>query len=285
MNRKKIFYILFFGMYCSNLFSQLKLNLNYGYNYDYHKVIQNSKYIEKVNFNTYDFKKISLEYAFKKSILEATIFSTHIGLNPRIIDPVTGFKLANNPFLASQKLYQLNYQFNLVDIKAIKLPARGVDTTVQFQKRYLLNFKLLPVIGIAWVKVPEIRQGLSYDTSLAIYKSDLNLAKNWEENIYNGGDFRACKNGFSVCVGVKIKSYRKGKEFISFNINYTQGFTTLMQSKYNINLKQKDSSVLKQSANFYSKGSFLAIYASYPLTILNKKGFRRKDRLDTWYKN
>ena len=86
---------------------------------------------------------------------------------------------------------------------------------------------------------------------------------------------------WSLNFGVKFQftnKYDKDRLFVKFM--YSQGLMTILQSPFSRNLAIAGGGVPPRIGEgvFRSRGTYWTIYASYPITIVNKKGERYRDR-------
>lgn len=96
----------------------------------------------------------------------------------------------------------------------------------------------------------------------------------WEVSKFVGKSFY----GFSINLGTSIHFYSKTKELFSIRANANLGFIDMLKTEYEFKEIQEDGSIFQVKGTFASRGSNLAFDLSIPITILNKKGERFRDR-------
>lgn len=84
--------------------------------------------------------------------------------------------------------------------------------------------------------------------------------------------------GASIQLGYALQFTKGDKDRLAIRFMYNQGLTKLLYSPFTTRAFKNDELVSKSTSAFASYGSHWSIALSYPITILNKKGERHRDR-------
>jgi len=90
------------------------------------------------------------------------------------------------------------------------------------------------------------------------------------------------RNMFStnINLGLKFQFHNKlGKNALFFKVTYSQGLVPILESKFQRTfLNILDDTEVTGKSTYRSYGTYWSFFVSYPITILNKKGERYRDR-------
>ena len=104
--------------------------------------------------------------------------------------------------------------------------------------------------------------GYSSGDSIISFKSGA-----WNVGKFEGKSFY----GASLLLGVKFQFFGEKRDKLGLTIAYNQGVNNLIKTDFSIDLKDQNGVMKNHKGVYASKGSFLTIYASYPITIVKKK--------------
>jgi hypothetical protein len=167
-------------------------------------------------------------------------------------------------------------------IKAPKMKYNGnafvLEEMQQKTNKYLVNFKIIPYVGIRASKISDTgfqEKNFSFNiNSNSPYFQSVGYEYYIPYTIFDKPIIRK-KNNLYLTFGTTLQFFSYKRDRLAIHFEYNKGLSTILDT-YLVYKKIEDTEwSLKR---LYSRGSNIAITASYPITILNKKGERRKDR-------
>jgi hypothetical protein len=298
----------------STLVAQLKIYPTFGFSSVKNRMVGDSYYIKAKNdvFSGAYFgfsleKKLSgkLQFGFDYNLAS-------IGLSYTTTDYVEGYAYIGNEIIhnmkhgilhkvrfspsnstyGSQTVISAKMHWLSSDIHLLKRSVSRDRQIVQdggVNPRYFFNFSFQPFMGLGFNRVGTTNWVYGYPSDslsgsggggFSIGGTDVGY---FEKTSYEKAGDAIIKNrhGMSLQAGFRIQFKKQGKDILALNFIYSQGFVTMLESLFIITIDRRFSQPItpvKVNQTFASRGSFLAIYASYPITILNKKGERYRDR-------
>ena len=82
-------------------------------------------------------------------------------------------------------------------------------------------------------------------------------------------------NNLYLSLGTTFQFFSTKREYFPLHVEFNKGFFTYLDTK----IMYREYGVTEwKSKRLYSRGSNISCTASYPITLVNKKGKRRKDR-------
>ena len=244
-------------------------------------------YVSSYNNRLNEYQSLSLEKTFGKHIIGLNATRSEVWLQAKVSEQYNGgFKITTG---TDMYLFGLRYYYKLLRVKKILLnttskynPMPVLDGYNRKNKKYLLNFEVLPFFGLDYNKVNHNTHWDGFDPKMFSDTSDAPSTISFGSLApftyikYGSGD-KVVKNyhGASIQFGFRIQFKKQDKDRLLINFLYNQGLVPLLYSPLMYYNSSLDYTI---KSNFQSRGTFWSINASYPITIVNKKGERRSDR-------
>ncbi len=146
-----------------------------------------------------------------------------------------------------------------------------------FQKtgKHFFVFNLQPYIGYS-LSLQNVNAFSKTDNG---YKNLPTNNSNYKFRVFEGAKQNPAgrsKIGNCVQLGIKVQFKSNGKDKLAMNFEYNQGLNVLQVFPVEYKHVKDSNWTIRKILN---RGSFFAAYLSYPITIINKKEERNKDRL------
>ena len=179
-----------------------------------------------------------------------------------------------------QLLEDLCKHSDLMSYEVIK-PRKGVPPD-----KYLIHFDFKPFLGLGlsivhpvnWASndYPSDSTPSNPNTSCIGCGNDPFLYT----NIGDGSSIVKNHFGAAIQTGFRLQFKKEHKERLTLNFIYSQGLVTLLKTPYEEKIFDYfgTGKLEVAKATFASRGTYWSIYATYPITLVNKKGERRRDR-------
>ncbi len=280
-------------------FSQIIIYPKIGLALSYSKKIEGSPYI--YGFKEYDkgikskhlgnYSGFDLEKRISKHSIFFNYSSKTIYLSNSVY--ITPFehpntKVGNHSEGTELLTYGISYAYNL-DFHLLKKKKLNVTSVYDdyVRDKHWLNFSVAPFVGIGISKLLNTNWNSTQNESEPCKENSIDTTSagtlvsgiGWDSFDCDGAKtinkIEQSKRGFSLLLGVKFTFLRQYKNGISVSFVYNPHFTTFLKATYSTKIENVKE---VQSATFASKGKNIGIYLSYPITILNKKGERYRDR-------
>ena len=144
---------------------------------------------------------------------------------------------------------------------------------IKIQPKYYLRFSLIPFFGFSYNLVNS--NGIPYNIKdwYSVRKDE-----DLEVKTYVGRGNKAYilkTGGASLQSGTRIQFKRNDKDKFCIHLLLNISFQKYYETNVSYKLKENPNWF---SAKFITRGHFFAISLSYPITIINKKGERYRDR-------
>ena len=167
-------------------------------------------------------------------------------------------------------------------IKAPKAKYNGnafvLEEMQQKTNKYLVNFKIIPYVGIRASKISDMNfqeKNFSFNiNSNSPYFQSVGYEYYIPYTIFDKPIIRKTSNTY-LTLGTTIQFFSYKRDKLAIHIEYNKGLSTILDTYIVYRKIEETAWSLKR---LYSRGSNLSITASYPITILNKKGERYRDR-------
>jgi hypothetical protein len=257
-------FLLFF--LASNCWAQLRIQPSIGLSQIYYYNKEQSTEFEKINSIFFPHFGLSLNYKRLNNQFELGANLAPLATAVLNSKEGSGFGIATfyreYSFTYYHKIKELELFRKYIDRKT------GLPYTIHYPKEkfYLMVFDVHPFVGVNLQHLP-LTKSLEPD-SLDYATNDFNtaLTSNWRLKI---SDAIVNPLGYSLQLGVKFQFKNKSKDLLALSFCYTQGFVNLLNTKWEYrNSKKEDFKVV---ANSFSKGSYLNMNFSFPITIIKNK--------------
>jgi hypothetical protein len=176
--------------------------------------------------------------------------------------------------------YELNKKISLIRLPKVKYNGQAfvLENLEKYSNRYLLNFKIIPFVGFKASKISDKSfQGESISFNIGSNNSfytSIDYEFFIPYKIYDKPIIRR-DNNLYLSLGTTLQFFSYKKDRLAIHFEYRKGFFAYLDTFI---LYRKIGETDWQSKRLYSRGSCFSITASYPITILNKKGERYRDR-------
>lgn len=296
INKVIIIGFLFFNL---KSFSQVKLYPKAGIAFANCRMLNPSKVMMSYQMESSQFWGLDLRKTILKHELGVNFTISDVNLQAKTYSQTLyGRNRGRSAIGTAMHLYGFNYSYELADIKFLKIKPKTIrGSTVELNEyftqspRYFASFKFKPIASLNlnyvtrtnWTPwfLDDSASSNNIDTSsfdpsgttLSFGKDD------WDMGEYGSSKIVKNKFGVSLNLGFELQFYNQNRNKVCMGFLYNQGFTNLLGTSYNKYLSSDGGQtyVLKRGY-FASRGSFLSMYLTYPITLVNKKGERRIDR-------
>ena len=267
----------------SKVNAQLRIHPIFGGVFLFQNITNKSKEIHnsyKV-VNTNPIYGIGLEYVNNKMRFNFDFLPEHpIGYNYSITS-IPGYHYAPNENVLCFKIgRQLDKNISLLRPFKFKVIKDGYTFTFERKTSksnlYLINSKVIPTLGLRYsiIYTNTSRE----DRSSANYTNQYHSSWKYEAYIpekINNQSIITRSNNLYLSLGTTFQFFSKKREYFALHVEFNKGFFTYLDTK----IMYREYGVTEwKSKRLYSRGSNITCTASYPITLVNKKGKRRKDR-------
>ena len=167
-------------------------------------------------------------------------------------------------------------------IKAPKAKYNGnafvLEEMQQKTNKYLVNFKIIPYVGIRASKISDMNfqeKNFSFNiNSNSPYFQSVGYEYYIPYTIFDKPIIRKTSNTY-LTLGTTIQFFSYKRDKLAIHIEYNKGLSTILDTYI---VYRKIEETAWSFKRLYSRGSNISVTASYPITILNKKGERYRDR-------
>lgn len=161
--------------------------------------------------------------------------------------------------------------FNFIKYKNQDRPFND-DGYIKIPQKYYLSFTVVPFLGLSYNLVNKGGNAYNMIDGYSVNKSEDIEVKTY---IGDNNDYILKDRGVSIQSGTRIQFKRKNKDV--FSLQFLLNISLQKYFENNIEYKFTNSSTW-MTAKFISRGHYAGIYLSYPITLVNKKGERYRDR-------
>ena len=278
-----------------SVFGQVKLYPQVGIAFANTRMIGKSQFLKTKQMESSQYFGLSLEKQFERHSLGVNFLISDIILHSKFYyqGQYGGEGRKVSGIGTTQNLIGFNYSYDWFGVNWFRINKKVtgsmpvVDEYNLANKKYLLNFRIQPIVGLSLVKVVDTNwDGCRFDpvdsskvsldggTSLGIGGDD-----GWDYGPQGSNKIVNHEWGMALQFGFRTQFVKNGKDRLVLGFIYNQGLTTLLKTTFTTNILQnKGTTYITETAMYGGRGSFLSIYASYPITLVNKKGERRSDR-------
>ncbi len=279
----KITYILLFLVSISNSFSQLQIHPLLGVSYNGNQIIQgknqyiNARKVQRSDLDegflvtqsigdryklNYGYIIGTLGHGWELSYTQNTPYKSYYGSFPNRDLHIFSFNVGRET-----KTFQFFKQ------KIVGSPFKE-EGYIKIQPKYYLRFSLIPFLGFSYNLVNTKTKSNIDENGYSVKGS---LLDDYEVKTYVGKNnaFILKSSGASLQSGTRIQFKRNNKDKFCIHLLLNISFQKYYETNVSYKLKENPNWF---SAKFITRGHFFAISLSYPITILNKKGERYRDR-------
>jgi hypothetical protein len=281
MDIKIVVFTLFFGSIL-NSFSQLQIHPVLGVSYNGNQIVEGkNQYIDAVKGNRSDLdegflvtKKLKNNYMLGCGLTVGSLGNgvrLKYGINA---DGYSQFKYFTwkNLYLFSLNLGKETHTFNFFKEKNVVRLYDRDDNIIRSIQKYYLRFSIIPYLGFSYNIVQKKGNEYNIIDGYSVSNGDGYKIKSF---VGANHDYILKSHGISLQTGTRIQFKRNEKNMFCLHLLLNISLQKYYENNVMYKLEEKPSWF---SAKFITRGHFFGIYASYPITILNKKGERYRDR-------